>query len=131
MDRHTHGGQVSRLDVVDTGRRRRWSEDEKLRVVTESLAGPRLASSTARRYGISPSLLFAWRRRVRAEPVATGTEAPAFVPAVVIPEATPALQAAPLSGRIEIVLTNGRRLIVDAAIDAGAVARLVVALERP
>lgn len=130
MDRHTHSGQVSRLDVVDTGRRRRWSADEKLRIVTESLTGPRLVSSTARRYGIAPSLLFAWRRSFQAEPLVTGTEESAFVPAVVIPETAPVIQAASVSGRVEIVLSNGRRLIVDAMIDAGAVARLVAALER-
>jgi transposase len=132
MDRHTHSGQVSRLDVVDTGRRRRWSVDEKLRIVTESLEGPRLVSSTARRYGISPSLLFAWRRSLRAEPVAASAEEPTFVPAVVgVPETTPTFQAASVIGRVEIVLANGRRLIVDAMIDTGAVARLVAALERP
>jgi len=62
MDSHTHGGQVQRLEGVETGRRRRWSEDEKLRIVAESLSGPRLVSATARRYGISPSLLYTWRR---------------------------------------------------------------------
>src|SRR5947208_2569632 len=128
MDRHTHSGQVSRLDVVDTGRRRRWSADEKLRIVTESLAGPRLVSTTARRYGISPSLLFAWRRSFRAEPVSAVAEEPAFMPAVVVPETAPALRGSPVGGRVEIVLPNGRRLIVDAMIDAGAVARLVAAL---
>jgi|tagenome__1003787_1003787.scaffolds.fasta_scaffold20943196_3 transposase len=131
MDRHTHSGQVSRLDVIDTGRRRRWSEDEKLRIVTESLAGPRLVSTTARRYGISPSLLFAWRRSFGTEPVAAVVEEPAFVPAVVVPETKAAHQAVSSRGRVEIVLANGRRLIVDAMIDAGAVARLVAALERP
>ena len=30
MDRHIHGAQIGRLEVVETGRRRRWSEDEKL-----------------------------------------------------------------------------------------------------
>ncbi|WP_375293267.1 transposase [Bradyrhizobium sp. sGM-13] len=42
---------------MDTGRRRRWSEDEKLKIVLESLQNPRSVSSTARRYGISRSLL--------------------------------------------------------------------------
>ena len=61
----THGAQVSRLEVVDTGRSRRWSEEEKLRIVAESFSGPRLVSSTARRHGISTSLLFTWRRTYR------------------------------------------------------------------
>jgi transposase len=29
--------QVERLEVMGTGRRRRWSEDEKLKIVLESL----------------------------------------------------------------------------------------------
>ena len=46
---------VSRL--WRTGRRQRWTEDEKLRIVAESLSGARQGSSTARRHGISRSLL--------------------------------------------------------------------------
>jgi transposase-like protein len=55
--------EVMRLEVVDTGRRRRWTEEEKLRIVTESLSGPRLGLLTARRYGIARSLLATWRRQ--------------------------------------------------------------------
>ena len=40
MASHTHSAQVERLEVVDTGRRRRWSEEEKLRIVAESKAHP-------------------------------------------------------------------------------------------
>mgnify|MGYP001824135057 FL=1 len=61
MDRHTDTGQVQRLEVIETGRRRRWTPEAKLRIVEESYAGPRLASATARRHGISGALLFAWR----------------------------------------------------------------------
>jgi transposase-like protein len=53
----TDRAEVSRLEVVETGRRRRWTEDEKLRIVTESLSGPRQVAATARRYGLSRSLL--------------------------------------------------------------------------
>jgi transposase-like protein len=37
MDVHKHSTQTERLEVVETGRRRRWSDDEKLRMVLESL----------------------------------------------------------------------------------------------
>src|SRR5215470_4917674 len=47
MDSHTHSAQVGRLEVVDTGRRRRWSEDEKLKIVLESLQAARQISATA------------------------------------------------------------------------------------
>ena len=53
--RHTDSAQVYRLEVVDTGRRRRWSFEEKLRIVEESHQGHRQVSATARRHGISDS----------------------------------------------------------------------------
>jgi hypothetical protein len=57
MDDVTDTRHISRLEIVDTGRRRRWSAAEKLRIVEESFSGPRLASATARRHGISNQLL--------------------------------------------------------------------------
>ncbi|MEY9878713.1 transposase-like protein [Bradyrhizobium sp. USDA 328] len=39
MDSDRLSAQVERLEVVDTGRRRRGSEDEKLKIVLESLQG--------------------------------------------------------------------------------------------
>jgi transposase len=123
MADHKDRPEVTRLEVVETGRRRRWTEEEKLRIVTESLSGPRLGSVTARRYGIARSLLATWRRRfgVRA------AGASRFVPAVVVPERA----AAPSpSSRMEIVAANGRRIIVDAGVDVAALARVLDLLER-
>ena len=57
MDAHKVSAEVSRLKVVEVGRRRRWSLAEKLRIVEESLAAPRQVSATARRHGVSRSLL--------------------------------------------------------------------------
>ena len=62
-----HRRSTKRLEVVETGRRRRWSDDEKLRIVLESLTPPRAISSTARRHGISRSLLMTWRRAFRPD----------------------------------------------------------------
>jgi transposase len=125
MASHTHSAQVERLEVVDTGRRRRWSEEEKLRIVAESLSGPRLVSATARRYGISTSLLFTWRRACRQSTSQTTDNG--FVPAVVVPDVRPAVAG---FGRIEIVLANRRRVIVDGVVDIAVLSQLVEALER-
>src|SRR6476659_2074247 len=89
MDSHTHSGQVERLEVVETGRRRRWSEEEKFKIVLESLQGPRLVSVTARRHGISRSQLLQWRRSFRAERKGAAEQQIGFVPAVVVPESKP------------------------------------------
>ena len=128
MDSHTDSAQVRRLEVVQTGRRRRWSEDEKLRIVLESLQGPQQSSATARRHGISPSLLFTWRRAFGAVRGASD-QRPGFVPAVVRPEERTASPGATATGRMVIVLAGGRRIIVDAGVDAAALARVLEALE--
>jgi hypothetical protein len=36
MDSDKRSARVERLELVETGRRRRWSEDEKLKIVIES-----------------------------------------------------------------------------------------------
>ena len=115
--------EVTRLEVVETGRRRRWAEQEKLRIVMESLSGPRLGSVTARRYGIARSLLATWRRQFDVR--ASGGSR--FIPAVVVPEG-PSVPAP--SSRMEVVATNGRRIIVDAGVDGAALARVLDVLER-
>jgi len=100
MASHTHNAQVGRLEVVETGRRRRWSEEEKLRIVTESLIGPRLVSATARRHGISTSLLFTWRRAHRRGMLTSRPVDAGFVPAVVVADVRPPVP--PASGRIHV-----------------------------
>ena len=83
---HTSRPVFEHLEMVETGRRRRWTEDEKLRIVAESLSGSRQVSSTARRHGISRSLLTAWRRQFRVASGTGGEAGAGFVPAVVLPE---------------------------------------------
>ena len=116
------------LEVVETGRRRRWTEDQKLRIVAESLSGSRLVSSTARRHGISRSLLTTWRRQFRVQPHReAGTE---FVPAVVLAESPASSPPALTSTRMEIVVSRDRRIIVDAGVDVSALARVLDLLSR-
>jgi len=117
--------QVRRLEVVETGRRRRWSLEAKRRIVEESLVEGVTASSVARRHGISPAHLFLWRKAHR-EGALSGSW-PTFAP-LRIEEGSPA--RAPEGGRMEVVASNGRRVIVGADVDVAALVRLVEALER-
>lgn len=79
MDSDTHSA-FGRLEIVETGPRRRWSEDEKVRIVLESLVGPRLVSATARRHGVSRAQLLTWRRKIKVE--GEGAATPSFLPVV-------------------------------------------------
>jgi transposase len=79
------GATVRRLEVITgTGRGRRFSADDKARIIEETLVPGAVVSDVARRHGLSPQQLFTWRRQARRPAVASAeTEAPIFVPAVV------------------------------------------------
>jgi transposase len=130
MDSNKYSTQVERLGVVETGRRRRWTDDEKLKVVLESMQVPRAISSTARRYGISRSLLLSWRRSFCTEPDGAAGQKSGFVPAMVVADLAPSVPAMPASGRMVIEIGKDRRVIVDAGVDAAALARVLAVLER-
>jgi transposase len=130
MDSDKGSGQVERLEVVETGRRRRWSEDEKLKIVLESLQAPRQVAATARRYGISRSLLLRWRQLFRPEPKdATGQQI-GFLPARVVPDSgvTPGPGGPAGSGTIEIEFAAGARMRITGAIDAATLKAALAAL---
>lgn len=129
MDILTDSHRVSRLEIVDTGRRRRWSDAEKLRIVEESFSGFRQASATARRHGLSRQLLFSWRRAYREGRLGGGSGS-GFVPALVVPEiSSHGNQSATGGGRLEVVSANGRRVIVDRDVEVATLLRIVQGLE--
>jgi transposase len=68
---------------VGVGRRRRWSEGIKGRIVAESYAPGAVVAEVARRHGISPQHLFGWRKMARTGSLSLPSdEAPLFVPVV-------------------------------------------------
>lgn len=120
------------MEVINTGRRRRWSLAEKRRIVEESLRGHRQASATARRHEIPTSLLFNWRKDYRAGRLSKDGAAPSFVPALLVPEDDVVGLGggeARSGGRMEIVTRCGRRVVVGPDVDAAALARVVGVLE--
>jgi transposase len=59
---------VRRLEVITgAGGRRRWSADEKARILEEAMAPGAVVSEVARRNGLSPQHLFTWRRQAKRE----------------------------------------------------------------
>jgi transposase len=58
-------GPFSRVEVITSvQRRRRWSTAEKVRLVEEAMQPGMSVSFVARQAGVSPSQLFAWKRRM-------------------------------------------------------------------
>ena len=139
MTDHTPNSKVSRLEVVSTGARRRWTLEEKQRIVAESYGGPRLVSVTARRNGLSASQLFTWRRLAR-EGRLSEDAVPALVPVEIASTPAPASTCAPrpLSvppanrsnlGIIEIEI-GGCCVRVDREVDVEALQRVLELLRR-
>ncbi|MFL5185293.1 MAG: IS66-like element accessory protein TnpA [Microvirga sp.] len=129
---------VSRLDVVDSGRRRRFSDEAKLAIVAESYRGPKQVSATARRHGITRFQLNSWRKAHREGRLGAGSW-DGFVPALVVPDARAPLEPCPPTapvqhpprglGRMEVVTANGRHVIVDRDVDVDALLRIIRGLE--
>ena len=120
---------MERLEIIDSGRRRRFSKEMKLQIVAESYSEPGLCATTARRHGISRSQLYEWRRLARAWQLDVSSPVGDFIPALVVPEGEPAAGSLPNAGRMEVVSANGRRVIVGRDVDVEALLRILRGLE--
>jgi transposase len=136
--------------VAEARRRRRWTVEQKRRIVEETSGAS--VSVVARRYGINANLLFKWKREAEAGRLG-GALATDLVPIGLVgrgPDGAPTLLAsmpgdgnglrpsepcrstelAAPAGVIEIDLPCGTRVRVDAAVDARALGRVLGALKR-
>lgn len=125
--------------ITGVERRRRWRDEEKLRILAE-LDEPRARFvDVARRHEISRGLLWQWRDAQRRGTLVAGE--PAFVPLRVVPElAAPESQAASAAcpacadpgvgpdNRIEIVLPDGTAVRVAETIGTTSLRRVLAAL---
>ena len=82
LDGRQEGDSYRRIEVI-TGqsRRRRWTRNEKARIVAESFETDANISEVARRHGVARGLLTAWRRQVAA---AARSRVPSFVPVRIV-----------------------------------------------
>ena len=112
---NTKGDTFRRIEVL-TGpeRRRRWTWEEKSRIVAESYASGPSVSAVARRSGLHPNQLFRWRRQFREGRFeGGGADLPAFVPVVVGSGAVPGETG---SGAIEVAV-GGMTVRLTADVD--------------
>ena len=144
---------VRRIELITGGsQRRRWSSDDKTRIVRESLQPGANMSEVARRRGLRPRQLYKWRRRARAligrsaapvgqtRPVElrrigpksaskTAVALPAFVPVVM---ATPAVSLRPTASETTLVeIAIGEVSVrVRGVVDVEAIVAVLSAVRR-
>jgi transposase len=139
-----------RATVISTvERRRRWSAEAKARILEEALRPGANLAAIADDHGICRSLLYRWRklavegalpgvsvRRGASQGFAPVRIAPPGAPAPVCPspaskDVAPACPPRRRIGLVEIALTNGRVVRVEEGVEAGALARIVAAVDQP
>lgn len=110
-------------------RRRRWSREDKLRILSEVGVEGASVSDVARRHDVTRQHLYQWRRELRHRHL-TASGQPALMP-VEIHDAPGSVGATPAIGRdadhecIEIVLCNGRILRASIGLSDGVLMRLI------
>ncbi|MDA9398545.1 hypothetical protein XH79_06905 [Bradyrhizobium sp. CCBAU 45389] len=136
LDARQEGDSYRRVEVI-TGerRRRRWTGEEKARIVAESFEEGTNISEVARRNGASRGLLTVWRRQITA----MAGKAPSFVPIQIGAESgqlSASAQARPLKvtapptrtcGVVEIEV-SGARIRVEGEVDAATLCTVLSAL---
>ena len=130
--RERESAQVSNVSATRRSRRR-WSAEEKSRVVRESLRPGERVGEVARRYGISRWQLSAWRSLARQGKLAVASSAE---PVGVEPRPQPAfatLEVDSVTGPVGSVVIEAREVTVRLAgdIDALRVAEIASALRGP
>jgi transposase len=121
--------------ITSVERRRRWSREDKERLVGACFEPDAVISEVARAAGIHVSQLFRWRKELCRIEEPSMQVSSTLVP-VIVSEAAPAAQPAALEAPapsqsrrkrsdVTIELGRGRRLRVDSDIDTEALGRIL------
>ena len=124
MDAHEDTPRIQVLSVSDTGRRRRWSDDEKIRIVEESFGDGMTLAEVARRHDVSRSQLYDWRYRHKHGLLGSG---PQFLRVLKIEDASggPDNAPAPQVPVMTIDLGPRCRVTIPSGFDMEAAAHLL------
>ena len=117
-----------RVDLIPHGeRRRRWTTEQKQTIAAQSLAPGASPTNIARLHGISTGQLYTWRQALKAAQPGAAIGRFARVEVAPQPVAPVDIPARP-PGLIEIALSDGTTVRVDAGIDPRALRRVLAAL---
>lgn len=121
--------------ITSVERRRRWSREEKERLVAATLEPEAVISDVARSAGIHVSQLFRWRKELcqisaPSVPQLLPVEVVAALPPSGPVEPPPPSRARKKSSLVTIELGRGRRIRVESDVDTEALGRILDVVER-
>lgn len=110
-------------------RRRRWSEEERLRILTEAFSPGASVTDVARRHDVSTGLIYTWLRKLReanAEPMPEALPEPGFAEAMMAEDEGTARTG--VHPTMVVDLARGKRVSIFAAASPGQVTAALKAL---
>jgi transposase-like protein len=120
------------VEIIKSEPRRRWSDDVKLAAVRATFEPGETVNGVARRLGANTSMVFTWRKQLRAKlgfPVETACTD--FTPVTVVsaPETEVAISQ-PTNGAIDIAFDGEVRMRITGMVEPALAAALAKVLAR-
>lgn len=121
-----------RVEILGAERRRRWSDEKKLDIVTSVGVGGATVTEVAWRHDVTRQQIYTWRHALKRKGVLTPSAGPVFLPVDMPVAQSPSdlhKNADGLSAKVELQLFCGRHLRFDGEIDTATLTRLIRAVE--
>jgi len=116
--------------IVGAERRRRWSMDQKMSILSEVGVGGAKVADVARRHDLTRQHIYQWRAELRRKGIWPCVDGSVFLALESEPESEIETSvAAPDNPLIEIVLRNGRELRCPTKTDDTDLSRLIRLVE--
>lgn len=121
-----------RVEILGKERRRRWSDETKLKVVMSVGLDGATVSEVACRHDLMRQQIYAWRHELKKKGLLPPKADTVFLPvdmSVIHGAALAREEAEPASAMIELRLNHGRSLRFDSGVDGTVLTHLIRAVE--
>jgi transposase len=121
-----------RGEILGFERRRRWSDEEKLKIVMSLGTNETTVTQVAQRHEITRQQVYAWRHEMKKKGLWSPDGGALFLPFDIPAYGVPTIADTPIiaaSMAVELRLCNGRSLHFNSSMAAAALTQLIRAVE--
>ena len=119
-----------RVEILGQERRRRWSNEDKLAIVTAVGGAGCTITEVARRHDVTRQQIYTWRSELKKKGLLSTSGSALFIPVDMTAVQTDAPEDTEnCSGMIELPWSCGRTLRFGSAVDTAALTQLIRAVE--
>ena len=124
-------GLLMRGDVLGPERRRRWRDEDKVRIVSSVGVGGATVTQLAHHHEITRQQIYAWRHELKKKRLLPALGGMAFLPVDLssLENGSAGMEIPAAPALVEVRLRNGRSLHFDVTLDGAILARLIQVVE--